>query len=95
MSKTKCLRYAVYLEAKVAIEAIRGKHTLSELATRYDLHPKMITRWKHQTIENMAETFSSKVERAAYNNEGQTKKLYAKISELTVERDLLAKAFGR
>lgn len=95
MSKTKRTRYAADLKAKVALAAIRGEHTLSELATRYDLHPNMITKWKRQAIENMAETFSSKAARAANTNEGQIKELHAKIGELTVERDFLAKAFGR
>lgn len=96
MSKTKRKRYSAEFKAKVALEAISGEHTLSELATRYDLHPNMITNWKRQAIENMVETFSSNAERAAANaTEAQIKELHAKIGELTVERDFLAKAFGR
>jgi transposase len=59
------------------------------------MHPNMITNWKGQAIKNMAETFSNKVERASPVNEAQIKELHAKIGELTVERDFLAKAFGR
>jgi len=96
MSKTKRKRYSAEFMAKVALEAISGEHTLSELATRYDLYPNMITNWKRQAIENMVETFSSKAERVAANaTEAQIKELHAKIGELTVERDFLAKAFGR
>lgn len=43
MSKTKRKRYSTEFKAKVALEAIRGEHTLSELAGRYDMHPNMIT----------------------------------------------------
>jgi len=43
----------------------------------------------------MAETFSGKAERASAANEAQIKELHAKIGQLTVERDFLAKAFGR
>ncbi len=95
MSKTKRKRYSVEFKAKVALEAIRGEHTLCELATRYDMHPNMITNWKRQAIEKMADTFASKAESANTTNEGQIKELHAKIGELTVERDFLAKAFGR
>jgi transposase len=95
MSKTKRKRYSTEFKGKVALEAIRGEHTLSELASRYDMHPNMITNWKRQAIDNMAETFSGNAERANSSNEGQIKELHAKIGELTVERDFLAKAFGR
>jgi transposase len=95
MSKTKRKRYSAEFKAKVALEAIRGEHTLSELATRYDMHPNMITNWKRQAIEKMAESFSGKAESANASNEAQIKELHAKIGELTVERDFLAKAFGR
>lgn len=95
MSKTKRNRYSAEFKAKVALDAIRGEKTLSELATRYDVHPNMIATWKRQAIENMAETFSGKSERAGAANEAQIKELHAKIGQLTVERDFLAKAFGR
>ena len=95
MSKTKRNRYSAEFKAKVALDAIRGEQTLSELATRYGVHQNMIATWKRQAIENMAETFSGKAERAGAANEAQIKELHAKIGELTVERDFLAKAFGR
>lgn len=95
MSKTKRTRYSAEFKAKVALDAIRGEQTLSELATKYDVHSNMIATWKRQAIENMAETFSGKSERAGSANEAQIKELHAKIGQLTVERDFLAKAFGR
>ncbi len=55
----------------------------------------MISTWKRQAIDNMAETFSSKVDRSKEVDEAQIKELHAKIGQLTVERDFLAKAFGR
>lgn len=95
MSKTKRTRYSAEFKAKVALDAIRGEQTLSELATRYGVHQNMIATWKRQAIENMAETFSGKAERAGAASEAQIKDLHAKIGQLTVERDFLAKAFGR
>ena len=92
---TKRKRYAAEFKAKVALEAIKGEQTISELASRYGLHPNMITNWKRQAIKNMAATFSGKVDRARKNEEARIKDLHAKIGQLTVERDFLAKAFGR
>ena len=52
MSSTRRNRYSAEFKAKVALEAIRGEQTISELAARYELHPNMITNWKRQAIEN-------------------------------------------
>lgn len=95
MSKTKRKRYSAEFKAKVALEAIKGEQTIQELGSRYGLHPNMITNWKRQAIDNMAETFSTKAERTRTNEDPQIKELHAKIGQLTVERDFLAKAFGR
>jgi transposase len=95
MSSTRRKHYSAEFKAKVALEAIRGEQTISELAGRYELHPTMITNWKRQAIDNMAATFSGASERNEKANEAQIKELHAKIGQLTVERDFLSKAFGR
>lgn len=95
MIKTKRKRYCAEFKAKVALEAIKGEQTVAELASRYGLHPNMITNWKRRAIENLAETFSTKAERVRSADDPQIKELHAKIGQLTVERDFLAKAFGR
>lgn len=95
MSKTKRKRYSAEFKAKVALEAIKGEQTVSELGSRYGLHPNMITNWKRQAIDNMAESFSGKAENTRNNEEARIKDLHAKIGQLTIERDFLAKAFGR
>jgi transposase len=95
MSKTKRTRYSAEFKAKVALEAIKAEHTITELGSRYGLHPNLITNWKRQAIENLAEIFSTKAERTRTNDDPQIKELHAKIGQLTVEKDFLAKAFGR
>jgi len=95
VSKTRRRRFSSEFKAKVALEAIRGDQTINELASRYELHPNMITNWKRQAIDNMTAAFSGAAERKSKTEEAQTKELHAKIGELTVERDFLAKAFER
>jgi transposase len=95
MSSTRRKRYSAEFKAKVALEAIRGDQTISELAARYELHPNMITNWKRQAIDNMTAVFSGNSERNTKADEAQIKELHAKIGQLTVERDFLAKAFGK
>ena len=43
----------------------------------------------------MADFFSKKASNSMRDHEGTIKELHAKIGELTVERDFLAKAFGK
>lgn len=88
-------RFTAEFKAKVALEAIRGEQTLNELAVRYELHPNMITNWKRQAMDNMAAAFSEPADRSSKADDNQIKDLHAKIGQLTVERDFLAKAFGR
>jgi transposase-like protein len=43
----------------VALAAIKGEKTLSELAQLFDLHPSLITQWKGQLQEGAWEVFGS------------------------------------
>ena len=93
--KTTRKRYSADFKAKVALAAIRGELTLAELATKHGVHHTMIASWKRQAIEGMANTFSGGGDAAKAASESEVEKLHAKIGQLVVERDFLAKAFGR
>jgi transposase len=95
MSKTKRKRYSAEFKAKVALEAIKGEATLSELASRFGIHPTMIAQWKRHATQGMVDVFSGKAGRHEVDQEARIKELHAKIGQLTVERDFLSKAFGR
>jgi len=88
-------RFTAEFKAKVALEAIRGERTISDLATKHQLHPNQITQWKRQAIENLAKTFDDRASDAQLGREAEVTKLHAKIGQLVVERDFLAKAFDR
>ena len=45
-------------KARVAIEAVRGMKTISEIAAQYDVHPNQVSIWKKQFLESASETFS-------------------------------------
>lgn len=79
----------------MALEAIRGDLTLAELAAKHGIHHTMIAAWKHQAIEGMGSTYSGAGDAAKVASEAEVEKLHAKIGQLVVERDFLAKASGR
>ena len=95
MSKTKRNRYSGDFKAKVAREAMREGSTIVEIATRYNIHPNQVSEWKKQAIEGLADVFTGKKGRSETAHEAQITELHAKIGQLTVERDFLAKAFNR
>jgi transposase len=81
-------------KAKVALQAIRGDKTLSELAQQHQVHPTQITAWKQQLFEHAAELFANG-QSLAEDSQQRVQDLHAKIGELTMERDFLSNALGR
>ena len=82
-------------KAKVALALIRGDGTLAELAMHYSLHPNVISKWKKQALAGIRGGFQRGVQRTDASHEAQIKTLQAKVGELVVERDFLARAFDR
>jgi len=88
-------RYSAEFKAKVAIEALRGELTTSQLASKHGVHQTMVGDWKRQAVEWLVAVFSGKAEAKEGIREEEVEKLHAKIGQLVVERDFLAKASGR
>jgi transposase len=81
-------------KAKVALAAIQGDKTLAQLAAHFDVHPNQVQEWKKQLVEQADSVFGSSRERSTADAV-QLKDLHAKIGELALENDFLAKALGR
>lgn len=78
------------VKARVALEAIKGIKTMSELASEYGIHPNQISNWKKQLIKESPELFK-RGRGGTKSEEEQTAPLYEEIGRLKMEIDWLKK----
>ena len=88
-------RYSADFKAKVGLEALRGELTATQLATKHAVHQTMVNEWTRQAQDGLASLFSGRAEAKDAAREGEMDRLHAKIGQLVVERDFLAKVSGR
>lgn len=78
---TQRRQHSAAFKPKVALEAIRGEHTINELAAEYGVHPIQITQWKKVALEELPRIFSSR-RRAKHKEEEALKAaLYQQIRQ--------------
>ena len=79
-------------KARVALEALKGERTVSELSSAYEVHPTMIHQWKKSLLEGAAGIFERGGKAAAAAvAEDTVRDLHAKIGELAVANDFLSR----
>lgn len=87
MSK-KRKQHSSDFKAKVALAAVRGDETISQLAARHGLHPTQINTWKKQLTTQASELFA-RGKGNIKECEHSADDLHRVIGQLTVERDFL------
>jgi len=84
-------QYSPKFKAKVAVEAIRGERTLSQLASQFHVHPVQIGQWRKTALEQLADLFMDGRKSKRADSEMETDALYEEIGRLKVELDWLKK----
>jgi transposase-like protein len=87
-------QYSAQFKARVAIEAIRGEKTLSQLGSQFKLHPMQIVKWRKSALDQLPELFVDGRTRKAAGGEADNDALYQQIGRLKVELDWLKKKAG-
>jgi putative transposase len=84
-------KFSSALKARVAIEAIKGHRSISELAGDHQVHPSQITQWKKQLLASAEQLFSDRRATEQKDQEELLAKLYQQIGQMKVELDWLQK----
>lgn len=93
MSKRK--NHSPAFKAKVALAAISGEKTVTELCSEFGVHQSLIHKWMKQLKDSATGIFAGEIKTEEAKKEKELHELHAKIGQLTVERDFLVKAWGR
>ena len=84
-------RHSDEFKARVALEAVKGVKTLSELSAIHGVHPTVIAQWKRHLVDGSAEVFSRKNGLKSKSEDELTSPLYEEIGRLKMEVDWLKK----
>ena len=95
---TERRKHSPAFKAKVALEAMKGEHTVAELAARFEIHPNQIQTWKKALVNCAAAIFDqgngTNKGKEQKNNDALVARLYQQIGQLKVERDFLEERSG-
>lgn len=92
--RRKRRNHSADVKAKVALAALKGDRTLAELAEQFDVHPNQIQDWKKRLVDGAGDLFSRGSQGSGTDDEA-VQALHAKIGQLTMERDFLARGLER
>jgi transposase-like protein len=88
-------KHSPAFKAKVALEALKGEETVAQLASRFEVHPSQIHKWKREMAEGAVSIFGGDHNQKKRDDEALIAKLYQQIGQLKVEKDFLESTLGR
>jgi transposase-like protein len=78
--------------AKVALAAVKGDKTLSELASQFDVHANQVSTWRQTLVERAAELFEDgRSRKPGAETDATQEELYEQIGRLKMEVEWLKK----
>ncbi len=92
---TQRRRFTADFKARVALDALRGDRTIQEISAKHKVHPNQVSTWKRQAMDGLGAVFSNGADKARVDHDDEVHDLHAKIGQLTVERDFLARGLAR
>lgn len=86
-------KFSGAFKAKLALEALKERMTLQELASKYEVHPNQISGWKKEFLDKSSLVFETKGNKDSDDQEKEA--LYNKIGHMQVQIDFLKKVLDK
>ena len=94
MSEKKRKNFSSQFKAKVALEAIRGVKTVTEIAQAFGVHPTQVGQWKKVLQEQASDVFDAERGPKPAEPTVSQESLYSEIGRLKMDLDWLKKKSG-
>ena len=78
-------------KATVALAAIKGDRTVSQIASAYEVHPTQVQQWKKLLLENISAVFTDKRTKEGKPERELIDELYRTIGQRDIELGWLKK----
>ena len=84
-------RYEASFKARVALAAMKGDQTLSELASEYSVHGNLVSQWKKRLLTNVVRVLEEQPDETQREQQAVVEELHRQIGQLHVELAWLKK----
>ena len=84
-------QYSNDFKFKIALEAVKGAKTVSQIAAEHNLHPTQIGTWKKQLLRQGSTLFTRPNDRQHRAQQERETALYEQIGRLKMELEWLKK----
>lgn len=81
-------------KAKVALVALAGDKTISQICSEFETHETQVHEWKKQAKDGLVALFSSKADAGLKEKDTTIEKLYALLGQRDAELAWLKKRIG-
>lgn len=83
--------HSAAFKLKAALEAIKGTDTISQIASRYAVHPTQLKQWKQKVLDEGVALFEKHQGSELKKKDELIEQLYKKIGQREIELDWLKK----
>jgi len=84
-------RFSKEFRAQVALAALKGDKTMSELAGEFEVHPTQVSAWRKELKDRAMEVFGVPRDKAGVDKDQLIEELYKNLGQMKVENDWLKK----